>query len=191
MALLSGVEVSGRDLRVNRSRSAIVVAAVVLVPLVGACSGEPEPQFAPAESSSPAMTPESTASAPSPSNPVGTVRAWVAARNAALDSGDTEAVEGLSARGCTTCAGLIDPIKRIYAAGGHFDTSGWRIMKAKPRDTAGSKLVVDTAISIAGGATVTEAGGKPNKYPSEEHLVVFKLARDSDAWGIVFVGFLS
>jgi hypothetical protein len=175
---------------VNRSRSAIVVAAVALVLLAGACSEDPKPKFAPPESSSTA-TSESTSAEPSPSNPVGTVRAWVAARNAALDSGDTRAVEGLSARGCTTCSGLIDPIKRIYAAGGHFETSGWRIMKAKPRDTAGSKPVVDTAISIAGGATVTEAGGEPNKYPREEHLVVFKLARDSDAWGIKFVGFLS
>jgi hypothetical protein len=160
---------------------------VVLVLPLGACSEDPKPKFAPRGSSSPAAT----SAEPSPSNPVGTVRAWVAARNAALDSGDTRAVEGLSARGCTTCSGLIDPIKRIYAAGGHFETSGWRIMKVKPRDTAGSKPVVDTAISISGGATVTEAGGEPNKYPREEHLVVFKLARDSDAWGIKFVGFLS
>jgi hypothetical protein len=122
---------------------------------------------------------------------VATVRAWVAARNAALNSGDTGAVEGLSTRGCTTCSGLIDPIKRIYAAGGHFETAGWRVVKAEPRETAASRSVVDTAISIAGGTTITEAGGKPNKYPSEKHIVVFRLAWDSDAWGVKFVGFLS
>ena len=189
MALHSGAEVSGRDLRVNRSRPAIALGLAVPALVLGGCSGEHEPRIAPSESSSPAVS--DSASAQRPPSPVATVRAWVAARNAALDSGDTGAVEGLSAKGCTTCSGLIDPIRRIYAAGGHFETSGWRVVKAKPRETAASRSVVDTAISMAGGTTITEAGGKPNTYPGGKHIVVFRLAWDSDGWGVKFVGFLS
>jgi hypothetical protein len=173
---------------VNRSRPAIALAVSALV--LGGCSGDPEPKFGPPESSS-ASAASSSSPRPSPPNPVATVRAWVAARNAALDSGETGPVEKLSAPDCRTCSGLVDPIKRIYAAGGHFDTAGWRVDKAKQRDTSASTIVVDTAISIAGGTTVTEAGAKPNRYPSEKHIVVFKLAQDSRAWAITFVGFLS
>lgn len=171
----------------NRCRPAIALGLAVPALVLGGCSGEPEPRFAPSESSSSSVS----ASGQRPASPVATVRAWVAARNAALDSGDTGAVEALSAKGCKTCSGLIDPIRRIYAAGGHFETPGWRVVKAKPRETAASRSVVDTAISIASGTTITEAGGKPNTYPAERHIVVFRLAWDSDAWGVKFVGFLS
>jgi hypothetical protein len=185
-----GVERLGKDLRVNRSRMAIAIGLIVPLLALSGCSDDAKPKIArPSDSSSPTgrRSPSGTPSI----GPEATVRAWIVARNAALDNGDVRAVKELSASDCTTCSGLIDPIKKIYAAGGHFDTDGWRVVKAKQRDAKGLKTIVDTAISIAGGITVTEAGGKPHKYPAEKHIVVFRLTRDVGDWAIRFVGFLS
>jgi hypothetical protein len=191
MALLSGVEVSGRDLRVNRSRSAIVVAAVVLVLPLGACSEDPKPKFAPPESSSPAATSESTSAEPSPSNPVGTVRAWVEAQNDAMRTGDSSEVRSLSARPCQACDGMIDPIDRVYEAGGYFMTAGWRIHRIKARKVAEKRATVDSAVVIAGGKTVNAAGAKPVRYGVDRKIMVFKLTKPQGTWLVSFIGFLS
>jgi len=173
---------------VNRSRLAFALALLAPTLVLGGCSDDPVPKIAPPRDS-PAVSGE-----PSPSDsakdPVATVKAWVDARNGALAAGDTSEVEDLSAADCRTCRGLIDPIKKIYADGGHFETTGWRIVKAKQREHQ-QVMTVDAGVSIAGGVTVPEEGGAPNRYPPEHHIVVFKVKRQADQLVIGFVGFLS
>ncbi|HEU4812301.1 MAG TPA: DUF6318 family protein, partial [Nocardioides sp.] len=178
----------GKDPRVSRSRTAFALGLVVPLLVVGGCSNdEPQPRIAPSESPSPT----DSSSAPAPMGPVQTVRAWVEARNVALSTGDTSAVRELSHADCKPCEGLIEPIERIYAAGGHFETKGWSVVKAKLRKAHGATAVVDTGITISGGATVSEAGADPVDYQAENHVVVFRLRPVGDGWQLSFLGFLS
>ncbi len=69
------IEASGRELRVNRSLSAMAVGLVVPTLVLGGCSGDPKPKIAPSESSSPVASRElvsdsTSACAASPAGPV-------------------------------------------------------------------------------------------------------------------------
>jgi hypothetical protein len=173
---------------VNRSRPAIALAVSVLA--LGGCSGDPEPKFAPSESSSPAAS-GSPSARQSPANPVATVRAWVAAQNDAMRTGDSSGVRSLSADPCEACDGLIDPIDKVYEAGGYFKTPGWRIHRIKARRVAGSRATVDSAVVIAGGKTVNAAGEEPVRYGVDRKIIVFKLTKPRGRWLVSFIGFLS
>jgi hypothetical protein len=174
----------------------VLVAGLVLV-LAGCSEGDPEPRMAPTESV--ASTPSTSAPTVSPSvdptvdplSPEETVRAWVKARNAALQDGDTDAVRALSSSSCESCFGLIEPIEEIYSSGGNFETKGWRVAAAKERGVKSYRANVDTALVFAGGRTVSEAGAPPVRYGPEKHIVVFKLVRLEAGWRVQFLGFLS
>src|SRR4051794_21506113 len=121
---------------VTRFRS--VATALLLPPVLalGACSGDdPEPRLAAPSSSS--ASPSGTSA---PLNPVEAFSAWVDARNRALQSGDTAAVEALSAPSCRTCRNAIAPIKQVFQNGGRFNTEGWTVvasrLKARSADDA-------------------------------------------------------
>lgn len=172
------------------------VAGLLALPLVlaGCSSDDPEPKIAPPEISAPTVSESPTATAtekPVEDSPEDIVRAWVAARNQALNDGVTGPVQALSSASCRSCKGLIAPIEDIYDAGGHFETTGWRVVKAKQKQANVSRPVVNTALAFAGGSTVSTKGGEANLYPPEKHIVVFKLVRQSGGWSVDFVGFLS
>ncbi|WP_206051758.1 DUF6318 family protein, partial [Nocardioides ferulae] len=148
------------------------------------------PKMAPTQSVASTPSGEPSEETPTP-GPVETVRAWIDARNRAMASGDTSAVEALTLRGCESCYGLIDPIKDAYDAGGYFRTEGWRVVRAQVRSNRPDRARVNTAVRIAGGRTLSEAGGEPVVYPPDKRLVVFKLTRGDDGWLVSFTGFLS
>jgi hypothetical protein len=190
VAPLVGVEVSGRDLRVNRSRPAMALGLATLVCVLGGCSEEPEPKFGPAESSSPTGS-ASPAAEPSPTSPVATVRAWVEAQNDALTTGDTDQLKALSADPCQACDGFIEPIERVYRKGGYFHTKGWKVVAAKSRPGSKDPFVVNAGVVIAGGKTVTERGAEPVEYGSDKRIVVFKVIEQRSRLVVSFLGFLS
>jgi uncharacterized protein DUF6318 len=129
MALLSGVEVSGRDLRVNRSRSAIVVAAVALVLLVGACSGEPKPKFAPPESSSPTGSPSRSTPdhVESGDTTARFINDYFAAVGDSTTTGDTSAFVRMSSPSCQNCQTLAHNVEAAYEGGGHIEGGDWTV----------------------------------------------------------------
>jgi hypothetical protein len=137
-ALFAGARVSGRDQRVNRCRSVIAVATVVLALVVGACSGEPEPKFAPpSQSSSPQMeaTPSESPQSQLPlvarrhtrAGAEAFVRFWFETFSLAMTSGNTQTVDDLSAQRCVSCSALSTTIDDLYRKGGHVKTAGWLV----------------------------------------------------------------
>ncbi|NYD43115.1 hypothetical protein [Nocardioides panaciterrulae] len=184
----------------ERSRSAFAALGLLLACALAGCSSQdPVPKVAPASGMSESVSPsasdpasESATATPSKkARPVAVVRSWVAARNKALRGEGVDDVRELSAPSCRTCDGLIEPIEEIYSSGGHFDTAGWRIAKARLRSTGSSRAVVDAGVVMAGGTTVSEAGATPNEYPPERHMAVFKLQPSEKGWLVSFLGFLS
>jgi hypothetical protein len=122
-------------------------------------------------------------------SPEETVRAWVDARNQALQDGDTTAVRALSAAECRSCEELISPIEEVYAAGGSFDTSGWNVAGA--RQTSQDPIKVATGIDVAAGSTIPEAGAEPVGYEAEKHAVRFELVQAGGGLKVSLVLFLS
>jgi hypothetical protein len=173
---------------VNRTLAVIAALSVIPVLLVAGCTDdEPKPKFDPTPSSE-----APTSSAPAQSlSPEATVRAWVDARNAALVSGDVAAVEALSAPDCTTCQDSLDPIRQVHAAGGSFDTSGWKVVSARLKSQSGGKARVTAAINYQPGTTISSEGAAPVSYGLERHIVVVDLDRAPDRWQVRFFGYLS
>jgi hypothetical protein len=176
-----------------RTRWALVT--LVATCLLGACSDDdPEPDIADptpsVSSSSVVVSPSPTTEPPTEPDPEETVRAWIAARNQALQDGDTSAVDALSASDCRSCEELNKVIRQIYAAGGAFHTPGWTVVAAKEKP--GSKPVqVDTALTFAAGQTTPSAGADPVSYDEEKHIVTFKLSKVAEGYRVQLVLFLS
>ena len=87
-----------------------LLAALAMLTLVvcAGCNDDPEPDFAPPESTSPAPTPPTTSEPPEPErlSPEETVRAWVEARNITVQDGSTDAVYELEHGGLQDLSGL-------------------------------------------------------------------------------------
>jgi hypothetical protein len=140
--------------------------------------------------SSTAPTEASTSPTASPSalGPEETVRAWVEARNSALQDGDTSAVDELSAPNCRSCEELNKVIREVYAAGGRFVTSGWRIDSIKMKGGS-DPIQVDTALTFAPGQTIPSAGADPVSYDEERHIVTFRLSEAGSRYQVALVLF--
>lgn len=173
------------------------LAVMALLCSLAACEDEPTPDIpdpTPSSTSpsvSESVSPTTPTETPEALTPEETVRAWVAARNQALRDGDTSAAEALSDPGCTTCAESLDPIRQVYAEGGHYETAGWRVASATQKGAAGASAVVTAGLIYAKGVTVPAAGETPVSYDVERHIAEFRLVRAADVWLVSFLGYLS
>jgi uncharacterized protein DUF6318 len=175
---------------VNRARA--VLTALVLasaLTLAGCTDDDPEPKFSP-PSSEPPESPSTTA-AVLELGPEETVRAWIEARNAAMETGDLSSVHALTADDCTSCDGILDPIADVYRDGGHFETDGWAVAGSQVKKKSSSAATVSTGLEFSGGRTVPKAGAEPVTYGPEKHIVLFRLRDAGEGWRVNFVGFIS
>lgn len=177
-------------------RTRWALATLLAVCLLGGCSDDdPEPNIdsdpTPSASTSSATVSPSESVTPSALGPEETLRAWVAARNEALRDGNTDAVRALSAGDCDTCDQHIEPIERVYAAGGSFDTPGWTVDRLKVVTTGEDKSKLDVAMTMSAGQTIEQAGATPTSYPEDHRLMFFRLGREADTWRVAFIGYYS
>lgn len=168
-------------------RRALLV--VVLLSSLTTCDDEPTPEIPDPTSavSTPTVTDSVSPTTPTSTpavvlTPEETVRAWVAARNQALQDGDTSVVEALSAATCEACEFALDPIRTVYEAGGHFDTDGWTLSGLKLKNESGDRAVLDSGLIYEAGSTVPQAGAEPIAYDREEHIVRFRLGKEGERW---------
>jgi hypothetical protein len=175
--------------RRTRSATTALAALATAIALAG-CSSDPEPKFADptptptptAESTSASPVAESSSAAPDPSTPDQLVRTWIAAHNHALASGDTSGIEALAAQSCVGCSSFVDAIASVYAAGGHFERGKWTITSLQTDSAGEMEASLRVGVRIAGGRTVTEAGGTPVNYGGERKLMRFRLVQEDGAW---------
>lgn len=185
---------SGKDWHVTRLRALVV--ALALCAVLG-CEDEPTPDIADPTTSSSAASPSETESSPTTSptpevlTPEETVRAWVDARNQALQDGDTSGAEAMSAPDCETCENLLAPIREVYANGGHFETKGWRVVAAKETKPGDSRSVVSAGLRYGAGTTVPSAGAEPVSYSVERHIARFTLTKAEAVWLVASIVYLS
>jgi hypothetical protein len=172
-----------------RALGAAVLLAALLSAVLG-CEDEPEPDIADPTPSATAPSPSETESSPTTSptpealTPEETVRAWVDAWNAALQSGDLSSLKELEADNCRNCSNLSNVIKEVFAAGGSFSGGEWSIDKAVTVEESARRVKMTVGMSVAAGSTVNAAGEDPVTYEAEKRLVVFELTAASGAWQI-------
>jgi len=176
------------------ARLRALVVALLLLPVLG-CEDEPTPDLPGPTPSSSVPSPSETESSPTPTpaalTPEETVRAWVDARNQALQDGDISGAEALSAPNCGSCENSLGPIRDVYANGGHYETKGWRVASSEvTRETANSATIA-TGLVYEAGTTVPAAGGEPVSYDVERHIAEFQLSRIGGLWLVAFIGYLS
>jgi hypothetical protein len=148
----------------------LTTLAAVTLPLmfVSGCGGDPvkpKPFETPTASTSP--TPTQTAP-PQAESAEAFVRRWVTAQNDMQMSGDTKDYRSMGFK-CDACDGFADIIDRIYAAGGHVETLGWRIVSIQDGPTKLSfALDVDirptTYVEVKGGPKKRLPGGSPTEF---------------------------
>lgn len=177
------------------ARLRALVVALLVCALV-ACEDEPTPDIPDPTPSSSAPSPTESETSPSPSPPEAltpeqTVRAWVKARNQALQDGDTTAVEALGSTTCESCDFAIQPIKDVYGAGGHFETEGWTLSGVTLVKETKRKAVVDAGLTYEAGRTIPEAGASPVSYEIERHIVEFTLVREGGTWLLDLIVYFS
>jgi hypothetical protein len=177
---------------------AVTHTAVLLAVLLAACSAdggapEPSPTTATIPTSNAPAT-ESTVSTPTDSpylDPDETVRAWVRAWNAALRSGDTQALKQYEAPDCRNCASLSSVIDDVIAAGGSFSGGEWSIVASKAVELAARRVKVNVALAVGAGSTVNSAGQDPVHYEADKRIVVYELTQSHGRWLIDVIEFLS
>ena len=170
---------------------ATLLAALTLA-LVGYSDDDPEPKFLPTESSSPSEPSSSPTTEPTDvRDPEQTVLAWVDARNVTVQSGDTTAVDALTAPTCETCRNSVDAVVRIYDQGGHYETSGWEVVKSRVVNESEQSAKLSVDLLYDAGRTYPSAGADPIAYREERHTAIFRLSHETSGWLVEFIGYLS
>jgi hypothetical protein len=174
------------------TRTHLAALALALGVAAVSCSDEPEPDFAPPESTSPAPTePETTSEPPEPEKltPEETVRAWVRAQNLALRTGNTDEVRALGPR-CQSCDDFVVPVEETYAAGGSYETTGWRIVSLKTQQKTAEDAEIAAAIKFSRGQTIPADGANPVAFGPQRHIMLFELTHAAKEWQVSLVGFV-
>ncbi|KAA1425859.1 DUF6318 family protein [Nocardioides antri] len=112
--------------------SAIATAALLSIFVAGCAADDPS-------EADPSGAPTTAASAGSA---VGTVRAWIAARNDALRTGDATAASALAAS-CETCQDVLAGTERVHHGG------QWRVDRAMVTEQSGETVTVAADITVA------------------------------------------
>lgn len=166
-----------------------LTATLLAVTVLTACSDDPPPKPAPPP---PPSAPTETSPTPKPAlGPEETVRAWVAARNVTVQTGEIAQVESLSASSCETCVESYGPVAQVHLAGGHYETEGWRISATAVQQPSKAKARVSAGVVYAAGTTVPSAGAAPVTYEVEHHVARFDLALQGGTWKVAAIVYLS
>jgi hypothetical protein len=184
---------------VQSSRLAIALGLVVPALTLGGCSGEPEPRFAPAESSPPAVSEDPSGQADVPALPAAArgdgepaarafVHFWLDTLNYAIESGDSEALESISSPRCRECGRIVQTIDDIYRRGGQLSGGTWRMKSLRP-------LPLDRGADWAGYVTaavsqqkVTDTDGESDRfYEAGPGFMYTYAAKDQDSWRMVWM----
>jgi hypothetical protein len=175
------------------TRAVIAAAAVLLAgPTLAGCSGgDPVPKVEPSSSGS---SPAASSGSPSPSqvalSPEDTVRAWVAAQNTAMHTGDVSELRTFGDGQCRGCDDFISRIADVYRHGGYYKGGAWRVAAIKVTHRTSHDVTVNAAVDFAGGVTVNKKGDAPRHYGPDKAIMEFWLVPGHPRWLIHYIGFV-
>lgn len=183
-------------MRMHLTRATIGALALVVAVALAGCEEDDGPGSAPPpdspsvpDTSSP--TEPSTSDAPEPLDPVEVVRAWVSAFNSTLRRGSEADAAAYEATDCWTCREHINPVIKALDRGGWFRGGRWSVTRARIAEQDASRASVYSAISAAGGTTLSRRGAEPTAYEEDKFILDFQLKRSSSGWLIAKIVYLS
>jgi hypothetical protein len=143
----------------NHARAAVCVAVLILVGLAAGCSGQERPTNAvDVAAGGPSTAADQQVGAAAAKGAeltaVAIVRQWIAARNAGLGSGESAAVDGLTASGCSTC--------ERYLGGGRWTVEAARVSRhTVDTATVEARVNTDAAEDLTLTFEVERVAGEP------------------------------
>lgn len=113
------------------------------------------------------------------------VRHWIASLNYASSTGDTTAVQALSAPDCESCTASFERIAAVYANGGSIRSDGWRVrtMQLVPGQSTNEPMI-DVGIRLTPQVVVEKRGSEPQEFDGGQLPMTFTLSRDFDSWRV-------
>lgn len=192
MSAAHGSTALGRS--VPRQRLGSVVAAVVTVGLLSGCtsSAEPTPLPEPTDPTSPSASASATpptlppeAEGTSPRAAKAFARHYVDLINYAARTGDTQDLRKLGAPGCVSCKAIASNIEKIYNAGGHIESHGWKVtvvstVPAQPH----LRPILDLGVVQSPESVVRAAGQSPTSFPGGKKPMTMYLVRSGPTWQV-------
>ncbi len=175
----------------NRRTALVATGLACLITLVGCGSDSPSsssPSSSPSASTSSSAT---LAGPPIPASAKGESRQaaeafvgyWVETLNYATKSGDTEGLETLAAEDCASCADFAGTLDRIYGAGGHVETKGWKLESAVPvADQPEAEPSFQLALKLDAQKVYKSKDAKAQEYPGGSQPARIFLIREDDHW---------
>lgn len=171
-------------------RQLFVVAAAVPLLLVGACSEDPEPKFAPPSATPTPSVTESAEPEPaaweekSDAGAVAFAKHWIATFNVAQESGRTTELTQLSHDGCQTCRGFVGHLNDIYTGNGRLESDGWIVRQAvSEKDDVDVRSVVTLRIKQTP-QRVIHADGRVEKFAGGMATFSAHLSWTDGAWAM-------
>ena len=110
-------------------------------------------------------------------------RYWVTTLNQATTSGNTKQLLELSGPKCTVCTDFANMLKKIYSAGGHVETKGWKVTNVIP--IAGQSLKhpgFQVVATISPQKVYTSKNAPAKTYGGGHQGMRVFLMRSGDKW---------
>lgn len=149
----------------------------------------PTPSSSPSESASPRPTPPAMpaeAEGTSPAAAKAFVRHYFEQINYAALSGDTETLRELSTDDCESCDAIASNVERIYNAGGHMETEGWKLSVVSSVPSRPSlRPAFDLGVQQSP-ETVLESGDDPSpkRYPGGRLAMTIYIKWSGSRWEV-------
>ena len=108
---------------------------------------------------------------------------WVDTLNKATVSGKTEKLKALGTKDCTRCTDFAAQLDKIYAAGGHVETNGWKVQTVIPERGLPKELTgLSMKVQVAPQSVVKQDGADAEQHEGGALTVRMILTRSDDHW---------
>jgi len=128
---------------------------------------------------------------PSYANNAGTAGAeqfvgyWVDELNKATLTGRTAKFKSLGFSTCSRCTDFVSQLDAIYAAGGHVETTGWKIDTMVPETgLPQGETGMSVKLKVAPQTVYKKKGATPEKHPGGELRIRLLLTRPANVWRV-------
>jgi hypothetical protein len=103
--------------------------------------------------------------------------------NKAARTGDTDGLRQLGTKDCVSCEAIASNIEKIYNAGGHIESNGWRLTVVTPVPAQPSnRPILDLGVVQSPETVIEQAGASEKAYPGGRKPMTMYLVRDGASW---------
>ncbi|MGZ5418156.1 MAG: DUF6318 family protein [Nocardioides sp.] len=169
-----------------------LAAGACAVVLVAGCTSNAEPSPLPEPSASSSATASPSAAPPtmppeadgtSPKAAKAFAHHYFDVINYAARTGDTEGLRELGTKDCVSCEAIASNVEKIYNAGGHIESEGWRLdvvtpVPAQPSD----RPILDLGVVQSPEKVIERAGAREKSYPGGKKPMTMYLIRVGASW---------